>query len=67
MRKRRGLCVACLLVALLLCSPTGCSLFDPPEVRVAKAMNRQMDSMQKFADEIDKGMKERQRRRVQSD
>jgi hypothetical protein len=43
----------------------GCSLFDPPEVRLAKAMNRQMDACQRFVEEIDKGQKERDRRQLE--
>ena len=52
-----------LVVAVLfLWSAPGCSLFDPPEVRMAKAMNRQMDTMQRVVDEFDKGIKEREQR-----
>jgi hypothetical protein len=62
MQNRSGLSLVRPLVAWLLCSTAGCSLFDPPEVRLAKAMNQQMDAMQRFVQEIDKGMKEREQR-----
>jgi hypothetical protein len=58
MQSRKVLFVA----ALVLWSAPGCSLFDPPEVRMAKAMNRQMETMQQVVDEFDKGIEEREQR-----
>jgi hypothetical protein len=58
MQTRKVLFVA----ALFLGFAPGCSLFDPPEVRMAKAMRRQTETMQQVADEFDKGIKEREQR-----
>lgn len=60
-RSRRSLILS--LAAALLCSTAGCSLFDPPEVRMAKALNARMDAMQRAMEELDRGMKEREQAR----
>jgi hypothetical protein len=62
MRNRTWLCLVCPLAGWLLGSTAGCSLFDPPEVRLARAMNERMDAMQKAMQEMDRGMKEREQR-----
>jgi hypothetical protein len=55
-------CQAVLVMAVILACSSGCSMFDPPEVRMAKEMNRQMDSMQRMKGELEKGAKEREER-----
>jgi hypothetical protein len=51
---------AVLVMTVILVYSSGCSMFDPPEVRMAKEMNRQMDSMQRMMGELEKGAKARE-------